>query len=61
MLTDEEIQKNYESAMGLNCQDASKEFFKRQVESKWKAKGYKNPRADKMPKKQLFAIYQSNR
>lgn len=58
-LTDAEVEANYRRSQGLDTKEVGpKEGLKNLVNSKLRAKGYREIKGDK-PKKQLFAILNS--
>lgn len=55
--SDAELEQSYMCSQGLNTQDAGRAFYLREIKKRAKLKGYKVTGFNKMPIKQLFAIY----
>lgn len=54
---DAELEVEYKNAMGLNTQDAGREFYLKAIKERAKKKGYKISGFNNMPKRILKAIY----
>ena len=56
-MDDEQIKKEYYESQGLNTQDASREFYLKEIKNRAKAKGYKITGFNKMSVSVLRSIY----
>jgi hypothetical protein len=57
-MDDKQAEQNYRQAMGLDCQDASKAYFKRKVKDNWIQKRYKHiSKVYMLDKQSLFVIF----
>lgn len=59
--SEKEAQEEYRHAMGLDCQDASREFYLKEIKKRAKLKGYKISGFNKMGIKVLKAIYNKSK
>ena len=61
MKTDEQIKKEHYESQGLNTNDASREFYLKEIKKRAKLKGYKISGFNKIGIKVLKAIYNKSK